>query len=405
MKEEGKKTEEKLPDLPSANSPPPPPTPPSSPPRTKISLPQNLKKKLLPLNRFKKLSWPDKSTIFRLPQEFVSFKKKYKAKELFLKYMEKLSLTLSPLVTKPFVPDHRPTLHRVFIFLVLGLTAYGGAKIVVLALSPTRFSAGPSPDLAVVPQDPQTLGLGMIEGMDLFKAQGKFTKVPLGEVNTDEICQESSDMTSLPLKLVHTIVLMDSVKSLASVQVRNNKDVLGLREGDQIPALAKIDKIGAQKVILKNLASGACEFIEIKETGRRRGLKSLTVLNEAEGKRVMDTQNTSGSIRNVGNTYNIKKTLRSKVLSNISEVLTQARAVQIKNPDGTLSFRMTEIVPGSIYSQLNIQDGDIISSINGKKFRNIGEIMALFNQVAEINEFQVTLNRNGEDQTLEYNFE
>ena len=33
---------------------------------------------------------------------------------------------------------------------------------------------------------------------------------------------------------------------------------------------------------------------------------------------------------------------------------------EIKNPDGSLSFKMTDVVPGSIYSQLDISDGDII---------------------------------------------
>ena len=112
-----------------------------------------------------------------------------------------------------------------------------------------------------------------------------------------------------------------------------------------------------------------------------------------------------GDIVNMGNSFKIKKSLRAEMLDNISEVLTQARAVQIRNPDGTLSFRMTEIVPGSIYSKLNIQDGDTISGINGKKFTNVGQLMELFGRIKDIDEFQVTLDREGATQTMDYNFE
>jgi C-terminal processing protease CtpA/Prc len=35
---------------------------------------------------------------------------------------------------------------------------------------------------------------------------------------------------------------------------------------------------------------------------------------------------------------------------------------------GSMAFKMTEIVAGSIYSQLNIQDGDIIEGINGSPY-------------------------------------
>ena len=59
------------------------------------------------------------------------------------------------------------------------------------------------------------------------------------------------------------------------------------------------------------------------------------------------------------------------MLGNISSVLTQARAIPITNGDGTISFKVTEIVPGSIYSQLNIQENDIITGINGKKLTQL----------------------------------
>ena len=63
-------------------------------------------------------------------------------------------------------------------------------------------------------------------------------------------------------------------------------------------------------------------------------------------KLIQDTK--KNGISNTGNQFKIKKEVRARMLENISEVLTQARAVQIKNPDGSLAFRMQEVVAGSI---------------------------------------------------------
>jgi type II secretory pathway component PulC len=93
------------------------------------------------------------------------------------------------------------------------------------------------------------------------------------------------------------------------------------------------------------------------------------------------------------------------MLANINQILTEAKAVQITNPDGTLAYKMTEVIPGSIYSQLNIQENDIITHINGKKIENLNELMSLLGRIKEIDQFQLTLKRNGMNENLEYNFE
>ena len=66
---------------------------------------------------------------------------------------------------------------------------------------------------------------------------------------------------------------------------------------------------------------------------------------------------------------------------------------------------MTEIVPGSVYSQLGIQDGDIITQINGKKITNLNEVMALFGKIKDIDQFQLNVKRGGIETQKEYEFE
>jgi type II secretory pathway component PulC len=93
------------------------------------------------------------------------------------------------------------------------------------------------------------------------------------------------------------------------------------------------------------------------------------------------------------------------MVTNMSDILTQAKAIQIMNPDGSLCFKMTEVVKGSLYSQLNIQEDDIICNINGKKIENLNDLMGLLGKIKEIDQFQLGLKRNGMSENLDYGFE
>ena len=111
------------------------------------------------------------------------------------------------------------------------------------------------------------------------------------------------------------------------------------------------------------------------------------------------------NIKNTGNSFKIKKNYRDEMVTKMSDILTQAKAIQITNPDGSLCFKMTEIVPGSIYTQLNIQESDIICNVNGRKIENLNELMGLLGRIKEIDSMQIGLKRNGMQENLDYNFE
>jgi type II secretory pathway component PulC len=66
---------------------------------------------------------------------------------------------------------------------------------------------------------------------------------------------------------------------------------------------------------------------------------------------------------------------------------------------------MTEVVPGSIYTQLNIQENDIICQINGRKIDNLNELMSMLGRIKEIDSMQIGLKRNGMSENLDYGFE
>lgn len=309
-----------------------------------------------------------------------------------------------------FSPQNRPQVHRFFLASLFILGSYFTGRMISSLLSPVskgRAISKGSP-LRLNQNDVTRNHLASLKSNDLFQApeEGNTPTIRDTQKKPDfkevKICDTASERSSLTLKLVNTVILQDSVKSMASVQIRGKENFL--RVGDSIPNVIEVGNISRQKLIFKNLKTRKCEYIE-NVMPQKNTPKKLNIVSEPKKAKQIIKDSQATGISQVGNTFKIKKEVRSRMLENISEVLTQARAVQIKNPDGSLAFRMQEIVPGSIYSQLNIQEGDTITGINGNKITNMAELMNLFGQIDKVDHFELTLNRDGIDQNLEYDFE
>jgi type II secretory pathway component PulC len=309
-------------------------------------------------------------------------------------------------VLKFFSPYSRGKIHGVFVILLVVTFTYMIGKSIALFMgrsTPIVTSAKSTISVPPPKMDTTSQDINRITSTNLFnikesdKASINVEKKDIASI----ICIDAEKPTAEPLKLLDTIVLQDSVKSVASVQVRGSGDLVNVREGEQLNNAVEVTKINRMKLILKNLSTGDCEYIA--SDNEDLPLPNLTIYSPQKGKKLL--QSTNPMIKNVGNNFKIKKQLRDKLIGNMSEVLTQAKAIQITNPDGSLSFKMTEIVPGSIYSNLNIENNDIITSINGKKIENLNELMSLLGRIKDIDQFQIGVQKNGKNENLDFNFE
>lgn len=223
---------------------------------------------------------------------------------------------------------------------------------------------------------------------------------PIKEVEI--ICKEATRNSSLPIKLINTIVLQDTVKSIASVQVRNS-ELQNVREGDKIESMAEVGKIDRLGLIIKNLKDGSCEKIASNDYEPPRRNSNVTVLSPSQSKKFIQNKKISG-IKNDGNSFTIQKSFLEEKMSDIANVITQARGIQITNPDGTLSFKIVDIDPGGVFAYLGIQNNDVITNINGNKINDLNEVMGLFSKITTIDQLKLTVTRGGSEVPLEYKF-
>lgn len=368
---------------------------PSSPPektksRFKINFP-----------KFGKSKYDDSTGSFERP----NFKDRFSGASP-MKSLDKFSW--NDFVLKLFSPYTRGKVHGVFVILLVVTFTYligKGAALFLGKTTPVVTAVKSNITMPIEKTDTTLQDINRISSTNLFnikesdKTETKKEQKDIASI----ICLDAERPTSEPLKLLDTIVLQDSVKSVASVQVRGSSDLVNVREGEQINNAVEVSKINRMKIILKNLTTGDCEYIASDDEEAPAQMPNIQIMSKKQAKSFF--KSTNPMIKNSGNNFKIKRQFRDKMITNMSEVLTQAKAVQITNPDGSLSFKMTEVVPGSIYSQLDIQNDDIISSINGKKIENLNELMTLMGRIKEIDQFQIGRQRNGMKENLEFNFE
>lgn len=243
-----------------------------------------------------------------------------------------------------------------------------------------------------------------IQKSGIFKTDAA---APVDEVKRPVIaedikCKKANRKSNLPIKLLNTVVLQDSIKSIASVQVRSGSELAQFREGDKISDMAKIDLIDRQQIIVKNLKDGNCEIIENSDQSRPSG---IAVMSPSQSKAFKRTSHKVEGIKNEGNKYTIEKSFIQDKMKNISDVLTQARGIQLTNPDGTISFKIVDVEPGGIFSYLGVQNNDVITQINGKKISNLNEVMSWFGNISKVDKMSITVNRNGDEVPLDYNIQ
>ena len=309
-------------------------------------------------------------------------------------------------VLRLFSPYTRGKIHSVFIILLVVTVTYMLGKNLALFFNktPPVTKIVRSMQIPMERADTTVQDINKIASTNLFnvKESDKSTDTSSKKDIASIICLDAEKPTTLNIKLLDTIVLQDSVKSVASVQIRGNAELMNVREGERLDEMAEVSKIDRMKVILKNLQTGDCEYA-VTEAEAEPTMPKLKILSPKAGKSLFKSMNPN--IKNAGNSFKIKRKFRDSMINNMSEVLTQAKAVQITNPDGSLCFKMTEVVAGSLYSQLNIQENDIICNINGKKIENLNELMGLLGRIKEIDQFQIGLKRNGMSENMDYGFE
>lgn len=201
----------------------------------------------------------------------------------------------------------------------------------------------------------------------------------------DKIDIEALKPTELKLKLLGTVT-GDKTKAFAVIVDSAGKQQNLYRTGDTIQD-ATLKVILREKVVLR--VNGRDEILEIEE------------IRASERATAPPQRSTMAGPENV----TIK---RSQVQAAVEDVNTLMKEVRIRphftdgKPDG---LRLTGIRPNSIFRNMGLRSGDIITGVNGKAIESVDDALKFYQSLQSSPNVQLQLKRRGREKTIDYTIE
>ena len=102
------------------------------------------------------------------------------------------------------------------------------------------------------------------------------------------------------------------------------------------------------------------------------------------------------------NRYEVKKSVIDGTLSNLNNIATQARIVPSFKNGVANGFKLFSVQPDSFYTQIGVENGDVIQKINSQDVDDPGKFFQLYQGLKEERNISIDVVRNGQRQTFSY---
>ncbi len=196
-------------------------------------------------------------------------------------------------------------------------------------------------------------------------------------------------VSRLRIKLVGTVVAGD--KSAAVVVMRGGKEQQLFFVGESMQPGVVLQQVEAGAIVVDH--GGKLERIEIQQSKKNIGafMPSKQVASLPQPRPGMSRK--------------VSRSMLDSQLRNFPQLLSQARVVphfENGKPDG---FLISEIVSGSLYDKIGLQNGDLIRKVNGVEITGPQQAMAMFQKLQEATSIDVEIQRAGNVQQVHYDIQ
>ena len=233
---------------------------------------------------------------------------------------------------------------------------------------------------------------------------------------------EEATLSSIGARLIATAVFLNPVYSLATIESGGEPrsysindcpsdvmrvdplfaEIIGpsvnepLVPCNRLMGFAVIKRIEEQRVIVYNERDRRYEYIPLQEG----------FVPQPPSRRVMEpvSGGAAGStLRKLGaNKYEIDAKDFDSTMGNLSAIATQARIVPAFDESGkSIGFKLLNVVPDSIYTKVGLQDGDIITKINGYEINSPDKALELYQMRSTAKQLNIDFKRDGVSKTAD----
>jgi hypothetical protein len=165
---------------------------------------------------------------------------------------------------------------------------------------------------------------------------------------------------------------------------------------------ATLRRIEAERVCIWNENEHRMELLFIDEPPEKGAVVARNGSPKTDAAPSPD--DLGASIKKTGeNSYEVGQGDIDKALNNLSELSTQARIVPAFEGGKTIGFKLFSIRPGSLYSKVGLQNGDVISRVNDYDLDSPEKLMEMWTKLKDASQFKIEYKRNNQRKVTMYN--
>ncbi len=166
---------------------------------------------------------------------------------------------------------------------------------------------------------------------------------------------------------------------------------------------ATITQIDPDRVVFFNTSTSRKEFAAMFEDPKGTPVAAAPPpVPTAEAAPAGDDNLGKGIIKVAENQYKIPQTDIDEVMANLNNVASQARIVPSFENGKPNGFKLFSIRPNSIFGRLGMQNGDVISKINGYDMSSPDKALEVYSKLKDSKEITVEMSRRGQKVTSGY---
>ncbi len=221
----------------------------------------------------------------------------------------------------------------------------------------------------------------------------------------DKIVDTPPQKTGLPLALLAIMYAPPPHGfkwSVAIIRDTENKSVGAFAVGGHVHS-AKVIEILETRVYIDN--DGKTEFMDLFEPPASPNAATTSVVAQvapAPGTDALTIEMERGIKLIKENQYEIQRQTLESVLGNMNLLSRSARIVPEIRDGKAAGFRLYSVRPDGPFAKIGMQNGDVISAINGLEITSPEKALEVYSKLKSASHLSVGLERNGQRITKDY---
>jgi general secretion pathway protein C len=196
---------------------------------------------------------------------------------------------------------------------------------------------------------------------------------------TQQQLDEELEKSKLPVTLLGTFAASDPNVSRATLLDKEKNETLVVGIGDQIKSVATVNRIERRRVV-------------ITENGAPREL----TFGDEEGatptiQRANPTRRTAAARPPAQSGVPVSRETIQKSMRDPSELLSQARVLPKFESGQMVGLQVNGIKPGSLFQEIGLQEGDVITQFNGIAINSPDQSAKIFQELSSAAQFNVVV--------------